>query len=533
MLNEQRITYRMKTLIESGFFGSKKLLSEAFADNDKVRLFQAAYNYTYNKNLVVDGIKGGQTDAAIADVKKQLGKDKLDNEGAKDFYQKFLVKLDENKANINVGQGGTNNNKNLNQAIQAVINLAGTPIAIDGVIGTKTIAAIKTVTDGDSEIINSETITRITGKAAKNILQLGVEGIATTQGGEKEGNAAEGEGVKSKFGMCLSGNCENGQGKLKNTENNIYIGTFIDFYHTGKNNEIQFANGDSFKGETLKGKPVNGTFKSKKGWTYTGGFNAQGKMEGTASIYTNAKGKQFRLNFLGGKPVGFTWEQIDSKEDDGFQTISKEAKDGAFKADMAKFKGIIDAKIKSGALTSKNNIFSGNYSKVGGGLQILDANNTLLFTTTVVPSELKEVQGRWSYYTGGGGSKLMNFATKNNMTKYVYTFPEKEKTAQTNQSKNSNNPPQKDDAAKKKGFNEDMKKLVEIIKDYRNQWGFYRVNANNIRFSDSFDKQIFQTQNVFTELSKIPSGRFWMYKPDTKTIFFYEADKNYYVHKIT
>lgn len=182
MLNEQKITYRMKNLMESGFFGSKILLTEAFADKDKIRLFQAAYNYTYNKNLAVDGIKGAQTDAAIADVKKQLGKDKLDNEGAKEFYQKFLVKLEENKGSINVGQGGANTNRILNQAIQALINLAGTPLGIDGVIGAKTIAAIKTVAE-DSEVINAENITTITGKAVKNILQLGVDGITTTQGG--------------------------------------------------------------------------------------------------------------------------------------------------------------------------------------------------------------------------------------------------------------------------------------------------------------------------------------------------------------
>lgn len=79
-----------------------------------------------------------------------------------------------------------------------------------------------------------------------------------------------------------------------------------------------------------------------------------------------------------------------------------------------------------------------------------------------------------------------------------------------------------------------MKKLVEIIKDYRSQWGYYRVNANSIRFSDSSDKEIFKTSNVFKELADIPSGRFWMYKPDTKKIFFYEVpDKNYYVHTIT
>ena len=556
MLNEQKITYRMKTLMESGFFGTKTLLSEAFQNKDKVRLFQAAYNYTYDKNLAVDGVKGGQTDAAIADVKKQLGKEKLDDAGAKDFYQKFLVKLDENKGSINIGQGGANTNKILNQAIQALINLVGTPLGIDGVIGPKTIAAIKTVAE-DSEVINSQNITNITTKAAKNILQLGVDGIATTQGGGKDAAAGEEGGTKSKYGTCLSGNCENGQGKLKNTDNNIYVGTFVEFFHTGNDNVIQFANGDNFKGQTLKGKPVKGTytyksgsvftgtfhpnsdnekygtFKSKEGWVYTGGFNAQGKMEGTNSTYTNKNGKQFKLNFVAGKPVDFTWEQMDSKADNGTVTVTKSANESAFKDNMAKFKGIIDAKIKDGSLTSKNNIFSGNYSKVGEGLQILDANNRLLFTTSVIPFELKETQGKWSYYTGGGGSKIMNFGTNNYATKYVYTFAEKEKTAQQTNKSQSTKTPQIDDATKKKQFNEDMKKLLNIIKDYTNQWGYYYVTSNSINFKNNYGNQIFTTSNVFKELANLPDGRLWVYKPDVKTITFYEPNKIYYTHKIT
>lgn len=178
MLNEQKLNDRMMNLMESGFFGKKILNEGVFAPQVKIKLFQAAYNYIYNQNISVDGEKGVQTNAAIEAVKKALGKDKLDDAGVKDFYEKFLTKLDESKESINVGQGGANTNKILNQAIQALINLAGTPIGIDGVIGTKTIAAIKTVAE-DSEVINSQNITTITTKAVKNILQLGVDGIAT------------------------------------------------------------------------------------------------------------------------------------------------------------------------------------------------------------------------------------------------------------------------------------------------------------------------------------------------------------------
>jgi hypothetical protein len=82
-------------------------------------------------------------------------------------------------------------------------------------------------------------------------------------------------------------------------------------------------------------------------------------------------------------------------------------------------------------------------------------------------------------------------------------------------------------------FNNDMKKLVEVIKDYRNQWGFYRIKSSEVRFYNNFDKQIFSTTNIPEKLANIPPNKLWMYKPDTKTIFFYEADKSYYVHKIT
>lgn len=216
MLNEQKLSDRMMNLMESGFFGKKILNEGVFAPQVKIKLFQAAYNYTYDKNLAVDGEKGVQTNAAIEAVKKDLAKDKLDDAGAKDFYQKFLTKLDESKASINVGQGGANTNKILNQAIQALINLAGTPIGIDGVIGTKTIAAIKTVAE-DSEVINSQNITTITTKAVKNILQLGVEGIATidSKSPEELNSAQNREKIEANYAKsiedwekfpCITGN---------------------------------------------------------------------------------------------------------------------------------------------------------------------------------------------------------------------------------------------------------------------------------------------------------------------------------------
>jgi len=181
MLNEQKLNDRMMNLMESGFFGKKILNEGVFAPQVKIKLFQAAYNYTYDKNLAVDGVKGGQTDAAIEAVKKDLGKDKLDDVNIKDFYTKFLTKLDENRANINVGEGGSNTNRNLNLAIQALINIAGQAIPIDGVIGAKTIAAIKALTNDGSGLINKDTITGITGLAVKTNVQggLGVEGVAT------------------------------------------------------------------------------------------------------------------------------------------------------------------------------------------------------------------------------------------------------------------------------------------------------------------------------------------------------------------
>ena len=493
MLNEQKITYRMRTLMESGFFGSKVLLTEAFADNDKVRLFQAAYNYTYDKNLAVDGVKGGQTDAAIADVKKQLGKEKLDDAGAKDFYQKFLTKLDENKASINVGQGGANTNRILNQAIQALINLAGTPLGIDGVIGTKTIAAIKAVAE-DSEVINSQNITTITGKAVKNILQLGVDGIATTQGNQaKTPQQIEAESRKSweKY-PCVAKAAGVKEDKQKD-------GSIA--YVDKDNANIYFANGRKMRlSDSVKDDYYCNGMTVTIG-TMSDNTKAEGKCESGNCV--DGKGKSILQDrtlegtFVGGKLTGANNTIIylkDGKQDGRSfvgETKNNKPVNGIFRfTDGSIYNGFFNsagemAGVNSRYTNSKGKKWKGNFTAskpVGATWKQLDA----------VEDDGKET-----------------------------TFPT---TAMQSGA---------DDAKKKQAFNEDMKKLVEIIKDYRNQWGYYRVNANSIRFSDSLDKEIFKTSNVFKQLADIPSGRFWMYKPDTKTIFFYEADKNYYVHKIT
>jgi lysozyme family protein len=206
MINEQKIAYRMKNLMESGFFGkSKSLLNEALADKDKVRIFQAAYNYTYNQNIAVDGVKGAQTTAAIEAVKKDLGKEKLDDTNMKDFYTKFFTKLTEEAANINVGEGGSNNNKILNYAIQALINLAGQPIGIDGVIGTKTITAIKALTNNESGAINNETLSSITPLAIKTNVQSGlsVEDVTAAKTKTREEITAESRETWKKY-PCIT-----------------------------------------------------------------------------------------------------------------------------------------------------------------------------------------------------------------------------------------------------------------------------------------------------------------------------------------
>jgi hypothetical protein len=485
MLNEQKITYRMKTLMESGFFGTKSLLTEAFQDKDKVRLFQAAYNYTYDKNLAVDGIKGGQTDAAIADVKKQLAKDKLDDTNTADFYYKFLERLQNDKS-INVGQGGVNTNKNLNYAIQALINLAGKPLGINGVIETKTNTAIKELTNSDT--ITSKNILPIINLANPNVKTLGVENIATAQtaktpeqieaesrkawekypcvakaAGVKEDKLKDGsiayvdkdnaniyfangrkmrlsDSVKENYycngmtvtigvmsnntkaeGKCEEGNCVNGKGKLITAAGDTLIGAFANGKLTGADNEIFFKAFSSY----FKGETKDGKmFKGAyklKDGALYDGFFLNGKFHGDASLYMNAFGKKWRGNFRNGAPVGSTFKVLDMMPNDGKETT---------------------------------------------------------FPTAAMQS-------------GANDLKL------------------------------------------KEAFNNDMKKLVEIIKDYRNQWGYYRRKPSEVRFYDSLDKQIFSTTNVFEKLANIPPNKFWMYKPDTKTIFFYEANKNYYVHKIT
>ncbi len=424
MLNEQKITYRMVNLIESGFFGrNKSLLTEAFADRDKVKIFQAAYNYTYDKNISVDGIKGTQTNAAIEAVKKDLGKEKLDDTNIKEFYTKFITKLEENSANINVGEGGSNNNRNLNYAIQTLLTIAGQPIAIDGVVGTKTITAIKALTNNESSIINKDNLSGITDLAVKTNVQegLGIEDIATVQSNARDQVSNANTQTK---GTCVEGNCVNGQGKFVASNKDEYIGTFVNGKLTGKNNKIIYISvGSTFEGETQDNKKYTGTHVFKDNSVYQGYFLNE-KLHGDNSLYISSTGKRGRGNFRNGSPVGATWGQLDNSffTDDGKETV---------------------------------------------------------FPTPAMQAAANDLQ-------------------------------------------------------LKEAFNNDMKKLVKIIKDYRNLWGFYRVkSANDFRFYDSVDNEIFRTTNVFKELADIPSGRFWLYRPDTKTIFFYEGNKNYYVHTIT
>jgi lysozyme family protein len=198
MLNEERITNRMLNLIESGFFGKNKfLLTEQFTSSEKIRLFQAVYNYSYKQNILVDGIRGKQTNNAIADVKNQLLKDenlKFNNTNAETFFLNFLDVLKTENI-INVGRGGSND-KMVNYAIQSLITLAGQPIKIDGVVGTQTITAIKALTN--SETITKDNIQPIIDKAKANIKELGIEDASSMQNTSIAQNKAPEEKGSSK-----------------------------------------------------------------------------------------------------------------------------------------------------------------------------------------------------------------------------------------------------------------------------------------------------------------------------------------------
>jgi lysozyme family protein len=195
MLNEEKITHRMKNLIESGFFGKDKLLlNEAFAEKDKVRIFQAAYNYSYKQSITVDGIRGTQTNKAIADVKTKLSLDKLDNKNTEIFFLNFLDILKTENI-INVGRGGSND-KVINYAAQALLNLAGQRIKIDGIVGTQTTTAIKALTN--SETITKDNIQPIIDKAKANIRELGIEDESSTQNTSSGQNKAPEEKGSSK-----------------------------------------------------------------------------------------------------------------------------------------------------------------------------------------------------------------------------------------------------------------------------------------------------------------------------------------------
>jgi hypothetical protein len=486
MLNEQKVTYKMKTLIESGFFGNKGLISEALADKDRIRLFQAAYNRTYDKNLAVDGIKGAQTDAAIADVKQKFSLDKLDNANTEVFYLNFLdiLKLDNT---INVGQGGANTNKNQNYAVQVLSNLAGQPIGIDGVIGTKSIEAIKALTGAN--VINKDNIGAVIEKAKANIKELGVEDIATVKAKTPEEIQAESRKVWEKYpcvtkaegiqevilndntivyknnaftyygngrrmqndnsqmsdyycngmtvvagkmadntkaeGKCEEGNCVNGTGKLITAAGDTHVGVFVNGKLTGTDNEIFFkAFSSYFKGETKDGQMVKGAYRFKDS-TFYEGFFLNGKMHSDNALYMNAKGKKWKGNFRNGAPVGATFAELNAPENDNKITLFSTPERIAnlnIGNEMKKIKDAIDKKINDGTISNEN-IISGRYSKLGNGLQILDSNDDLIYTTTIIPDKLATInQGKWSYYTGGSGAKIINFGTNNSMSKFIYNF---------------------------------------------------------------------------------------------------------------
>jgi hypothetical protein len=488
MINEQRITYRMKTLMESGFFGERRLLTEAFADKDKVRLFQAAYNKTYNKNLAVDGVKGGQTDAAIEDVKKQpsFNFEKLDNANAEVFFLNFLdiLKMDNT---INVGKGGTNNNKNQNYAVQALINLAGQPIGIDGVIGDKTIAAIKAVT-GASELINKDNITDVIEKAKANVKELGVEGIATVKGKTPEEIKAESGKLWEKFPCVIS---QEGIKAVILKDNTIAYDTVDDKYRYYTSGKRQYLLNNSMPLEDYYCNGNTVTIGKMSDNTKAEGKCESGNcVDGTGKLIT-AAGDTHEGTFVKGKLTG-----TDNK-------IFFKAFDSYFKGETK------DGQMVNGAYRYKDGSFYQGFFL-----------NGKMHSNTALYMNAKGKRWRGDFRNGapvGATFKELD-AMANDEKETTFPTPAMQSGA--------------DDATKKKQFNEDMKILVGKIKDYRNQWGFYRVNANSITFSDSFDKEIFKTSNVFKELANIPSGRFWMYKPDTKKIFFYEADKNYYVHTI-
>ena len=480
MLNEQKITYKMKTLIESGFFGNKGLISEALADKEKIRLFQAAYNRTYDKNLAVDGIKGAQTDAAIADVKQKFSLDKLDNTNTEVFYLNFLdiLKLDNT---INVGQGGANTNKNQNYAVQVLSNLAGQPIGIDGVIGTKSIEAIKALTGAN--VINKDNIGAVIEKAKANIKELGVEDIATVKTKTPEEVQAESrkawekypcitnaEGVQEVIlkdntitykdknnayyyyangrrmqisnseisdyycngmtvvagkmadntkaeGKCEEGNCVNGTGKLISAAGDTYVGTFVNGKLTGTDNEIFFkAFSSYFKGETKDGQMVKGAYRFKDSSLYQG-FFLNGKMHGDNSSYMNPKGKKWMGNFRNGAPVGATLAELNIPEND---------------------------------------------------------NKVTKFPTAAMQSGL-------------------------------------------------------DDAKKKQLFNEDIKKLVDAIKSNPIKSGQYTLNtfAGEMFFYNNNGALILRTKNYFKQLLSMRfKSAFWEYKSDTNSIVFTESVGN-------
>jgi hypothetical protein len=277
-----------------------------------------------------------------------------------------------------------------------LINLAGKNVAIDGVIGTNSINAIK-------ELTNSQTISN------KNILPVLAIATPNVRDNAKILNVSNAAVAQSNAAAASDTN------KDKKTDTK---------------NVINYTNGDKFEGKILNGRPVEGTytyksgttftgtfydgttvfkfgtFKSVEGWTYIGGFNAKGQMEGDNSTYINKKGQTIIGNFKAAKPVGATFAQLNSGDISGTSFKIKTSK-ATLDILAVELKNLLnDKNVKGYTPTNKQ------FKKEGNGI-VFNMNNNTKFKTSVSPEALTLTSGYRNYE----GNKIF-FRDNNLKSKY-------------------------------------------------------------------------------------------------------------------
>lgn len=117
-------------------------------------------------------------------------------------------------------------------------------------------------------------------------------------------------------GTCLSGDCQQGAGKLRNFNGDIYEGTFVEGLPEGEVH-VSYRNGDQFQGSMRRGLlHGDGTYRWAAGGAEYAGRFSRGQMLGRGKI-NFGDGRQYEGTFSRGMRQGngtMTWSNGDRYE---------------------------------------------------------------------------------------------------------------------------------------------------------------------------------------------------------------------------